>query len=128
MCRKCIAAVRAAFNFRKLCEQNDAKLREFFGQHLVTVKEDKFDIYFVDDSCDSTEEAKFDANLTADYSYINERMDEEQKVINQNDGAHHTNDVKINLRCDTDPQPSDRLHMYENLRNLSPLIRHLINR
>lgn len=67
VCRKCISTIRAAFVFRKMCEENDAKLREFFSQvNMVSVKEDKFEVFFVDDSCNSADASKFDANLSAD--------------------------------------------------------------
>lgn len=83
VCRKCISALRAAFVFRKMCEENDVKLREYFGQHLVSVKEDKFDVYFVDDSCDSGDASKFDPNVNADYPFEDDPVADEKEIIEE---------------------------------------------
>lgn len=106
VCRKCISAVRAAFDFKKMCEESDVKLREYFGQHLVTVKEDKFDIYFVDDSCDSGDVNKFDTSLNADYSFADEQITE-QKVIIESGNKMHTNEILMDTKCNDDG-PNDR--------------------
>lgn len=108
MCRKCISAVKAAFDFRKMCEQNDVKLREYFGQHLLTVKEDKFDVYFVDDSCNSGDASQFDTNLNAGYTFADDHT-AEQKVVIENDTKMHT-DIQISKVEQCVDQPRYNLH------------------
>lgn len=96
VCRKCISTIRAAFVFRKMCEENDAKLREYFTHHMVNVKEDKFEVYFVDDSCNSADASKFDANSSADYSFADDPTTEQKVVVGIGDNVH-TGEVLMDI-------------------------------
>lgn len=97
VCRKCISSLKAAIVFRKICEESDVKLREYFGQHLHSVKEDKFEVYFVDDSCDSGDVSKFDAD--ADYSYTSEQTADQRGII-ENGCKIDTDEIKMDIRID----------------------------
>lgn len=94
VCRKCISALRAAFVFREMCQRSDAKLREYFEQNLVSVKEDKFDVYFVDDSCETGKVSQFDND---DYHFCNEQTGE-QKVEIENDIKMQADGISMEIR------------------------------
>lgn len=97
VCRKCISALRAAFVFREMCQRSDAKLREYFEQNLVNVKEDKFDVYFVDDSCETEHVSQFETHLNDDYAFSNQQNGE-QKVVIENGIKTDTDEISMDIR------------------------------
>lgn len=95
-----------------MCEENDVKLREHFGQHLVSVKEDKFDVYFVDDSCDSGDASKFDSNSNADYPFEDDPVADE-KVIIEDDSKMCPNEILMDTsvnNVDENDRPRYNFH------------------
>lgn len=80
-----------------MCQRSDAKLREYFEQNLVSVKEDKFDVYFVDDSCETGDVSQFENHLSDGCPFSNQQTGE-QKVAIENGIIMHTDEISMDIR------------------------------
>lgn len=100
--------------FRTMCQENDVKLRDYFGQRSsdsACVKEEHFDE--VDARYDSNADPELDAKIFVELTFTEEQIKTHEidphDEAGENDDNMHPHEVKLdNSTENTDTEPSDR--------------------